>query len=273
MSENKKYYWLKLKDDFFDNIKIKKLRKIAGGDTYTIVYLKMQLLSLRNNGNLIFEGNEDTFADELALELDEDADNVKITLSYLQNNGLLEQIDKESYMLLETAENIGKEGTSAERVRNFRERQKQLALQRIEQLENKIAEVVPSEETEKPKREYIRYNYEFFENTYNSICKDMPKLRLMTDERKEVIKRFLKNYTEQDFINICNIANSSDFLSGRTEREFIANFDWILKPRNIVKILEGNYKNKPKKNSMSALEELYNEAVNERKANEEEKLW
>ena len=62
-------------------------------------------------------------------------------------------------------------------------------------------------------------------------------------------------------------------ITGRTEREFIANFDWILKPRNIVKILEGNYKNKPKKNSMSALEELYNEAVNERKANEEEKLW
>ena len=44
------------------------------------------------------------------------------------------------------------------------------------------------------------------------------KLLGMTElERKEVIKRFLKNYTEQDFINICNIANSSDFLSGRTE--------------------------------------------------------
>lgn len=47
MAENKRYYWLKLMDDFFDSKRIKKLRKMAGGDTYTIIYLKMQLLSLK----------------------------------------------------------------------------------------------------------------------------------------------------------------------------------------------------------------------------------
>ena len=40
----KKYYWLKLKEGFFEQKIIKKLRKIAGGDTYVIIYLKMQLL-------------------------------------------------------------------------------------------------------------------------------------------------------------------------------------------------------------------------------------
>ena len=44
---NKRYYWLKLKDDFFRQPKIKKLRQIAGGDTYTVIYLKLQLLSLQ----------------------------------------------------------------------------------------------------------------------------------------------------------------------------------------------------------------------------------
>ena len=39
-SKTKKYYWLKLKDDFFNSREIKKLRRIAGGDTYTIIYLK-----------------------------------------------------------------------------------------------------------------------------------------------------------------------------------------------------------------------------------------
>ena len=37
----KRYYWLKLKNDFFRGKHIKMLRKIAGGDTYTIIYLKM----------------------------------------------------------------------------------------------------------------------------------------------------------------------------------------------------------------------------------------
>jgi predicted phage replisome organizer len=66
----KVYYWLKLNKDFFKGKEIKKLRKIAGGDTYTIIYLKLQLLSLKDEGKLYFDGIEETFAEELALELD-----------------------------------------------------------------------------------------------------------------------------------------------------------------------------------------------------------
>ena len=68
----KKYYWLKLRNDWFGDKRIKKLRSIAGGDTYTIIYLKMQLLSLKNEGKLFFEGVEDDFVSELALDLDEE---------------------------------------------------------------------------------------------------------------------------------------------------------------------------------------------------------
>ena len=85
----KKYYWLKLKEDFFNQKEIKKLRKIAGGDTYTIIYLKMQLLSLKNGGILKYEGTEDTFSEQLALEIDEDIDNIEVTLSYLNKNNLI----------------------------------------------------------------------------------------------------------------------------------------------------------------------------------------
>ena len=56
---SKKYYWFKLKEDFFRQKEIKKLRKIAGGDTYTIIYLKMQLLSLQNAGILKYSAIED----------------------------------------------------------------------------------------------------------------------------------------------------------------------------------------------------------------------
>ena len=48
----KKYFWLKLKDDFFQQRAIKKLRKLAGGDTFTIIYLKLQLLSLKDEGRI-----------------------------------------------------------------------------------------------------------------------------------------------------------------------------------------------------------------------------
>ena len=117
---SKKYFWLKLKNDFFNQREIKKLRKIAGGDTFTIIYLKMQLLSIQTEGILKFEGTEETLADQLALELDEEEDNVKLTLSFLHSNGLIEQISDSEFLMPETASNLGSEVDSAERVRRLR---------------------------------------------------------------------------------------------------------------------------------------------------------
>ena len=61
MEKAKKYYWLKLMKDFFTQPKIKKLRKIAGGDTYTIIYLKLQLLSIDSDATLEYQGIEENF--------------------------------------------------------------------------------------------------------------------------------------------------------------------------------------------------------------------
>lgn len=116
----KKYFWLKLKDNFFTQPKIKKLRRIAGGDTYTIIYLKMQLLSLKDDGKIVFENIEDNLIEELSLKLDEDIDNVDVTVKYLITQGLMEQITEDEYCLNETVQNIGSESSSAARMRRLR---------------------------------------------------------------------------------------------------------------------------------------------------------
>jgi predicted phage replisome organizer len=116
----KKYYWLKLKTDFFTSRAMKKLRRIAGGDTYTVIYLKLQLLSLKDEGLLYYEGVEPTFYEEMALALDEDAENVRATLIFLENMGLIEKKSDHEYILTEVPYLIGGEGESAERVRRYR---------------------------------------------------------------------------------------------------------------------------------------------------------
>lgn len=130
----KKYYWLKLMKDFFQQPKIKKLRRIAGGDTYTVIYLKMQLLSLENDGQLCYEGIESDFAEEIALTIDEDIDNVRFVLLYMQQQGLIEEIGSSEYVLPEAVKCIGSEVDSAERVRRFRERKKAEALPQPESI-------------------------------------------------------------------------------------------------------------------------------------------
>lgn len=117
---NKRYYWLKLKEDFFRNKQIKKLRKIAGGDTYVIIYLKMQLESLKTNGCLYYDGVEDDFCSELALDLDEDVENVKMTVLFLMNHDLLEQREEDSYFMMEVPNVTGSESYSTERMRRLR---------------------------------------------------------------------------------------------------------------------------------------------------------
>lgn len=122
----KRYFWIKLRDNFFSRREIKKLRKIAGGDTYTIIYLKLQLLSLRSGGKLYYEGVEDTFYEEMALELDEDPENVKFTIIFLQKYGLIEEAKESEYFLPTVKENTGSETAGAERTRRHREKKKML---------------------------------------------------------------------------------------------------------------------------------------------------
>ena len=119
---DKRYYWLKLQDGFFDSKRIKKLRKLAGGDTYTIIYLKMQLVAMKKGGILEYTGLEKTFAEELALELDEEPGNVGVTVNYLLSCGLLEETSQSEYFVPYAVMNTGSEGTSTKRVREHRER-------------------------------------------------------------------------------------------------------------------------------------------------------
>lgn len=121
---SKNFYWMKMYRTFFSSPQIKKLRRIAGGDTYTVIYQKMMLLSIANGGVIHYEGIEESLVKELSLVLDEDEDNIKVTLSYMQSQNLIEQINPECFLLPSVPPLIGKEGDSAERVRRFREKKK-----------------------------------------------------------------------------------------------------------------------------------------------------
>jgi DnaD and phage-associated domain/phage replisome organizer, putative, N-terminal region len=119
-----KYFWLKLQKDFFQQRCIKKLRRMAGGDTYTIICLEMYLLSLENEGIIIHEGVEETIEEEIALALDETAEDVKMTFLYLQSQQLIEPLSDTEFLLPAAAQSVGSETQAAERMRRHREKNK-----------------------------------------------------------------------------------------------------------------------------------------------------
>jgi len=121
----KRYFWLKLKEDFFDEKYIKALRKLPSGDSLVIVYLKMQLKCLQTSGLLTYDNVMPTLEEELSLILDEETNIVKITLVALENLGLIERRnDCSIFMVALPVGAIGSESSVSERVRKYRDRKK-----------------------------------------------------------------------------------------------------------------------------------------------------
>lgn len=271
----KKYYWIRLKTDFFKSLAMKKLRRIAGGDTYTIIYLKLQLLSADSEGVLYYEGIENTFAEEIASLLDEDEDNVKVTLQFLESVGLLECKAEDEYLLTEVPFLIGSESDSAERVRRCREKKKALIEAQEETKALQCNEAVTAcntekrreeREKEKSKRE-SRVDYELVARMYNDTCVSFPHLTTLSEARKKAIKARLNKYTLDDLQRVFDLAEASDFLKGNNSRNWSATFDWLMKDTNIAKVLDGNYNNKASQHTSNnsvaqELDDFYNMASN-----------
>lgn len=118
---NRRYYWIQLAQDFFKSKEMKLLRKMPGGDTYTIIYLKLMLISLEDSGKIYFEELAQDLAEEMALLIDEDTEAVRMTLMFLTKKGLLTRHSDYEFFLEQVPEMIGSETASARRVRKHRE--------------------------------------------------------------------------------------------------------------------------------------------------------
>lgn len=125
-TSNKRYYWLQLKENFFNSKEMKLMRKLPGGEEITIIYLKIMLTSLENEGVIFYEGLAEDLAEELALEIGEDVESIRMALMFMEKKRLITTNDSYSYKLEQVPELVGSETASARRVRKHRENKKAL---------------------------------------------------------------------------------------------------------------------------------------------------
>ncbi len=274
----KKYVWLKLKEDFFKQKSIKKLRKMAGGAVYTLIYLKMQLASLKNEGKLYFEGVEDDFIAELSLDLDESVEDIQMTVLYLQKNNLIEFGElPDEYILPEVVGSIGSETAAAARMRKMRENKKL-------SLENKSNNVTPKlqyvtnsyTEEEEEKDEDNRGRYKKIEeekrklkishlssmdfNEKLNLLKNLIlKATLSNEHQLSLVFRPLEYKTIIDEL-LFNIYES-DYLQGKIAGKFPTLQTFTVKSQ-INRILAGFYKNYEGKIEKQGLETLAYQETN-----------
>ena len=85
--------------------------------------------------------------------------------------------------------------------------------------------------------------FEFFNQTISESGSVIKEIRQLTERRKLAIQARARENGKESLMEVIKQAANSDFLNGRNDRGWIADFDWLMKPNNFVKVLEGNYNN------------------------------
>jgi len=84
-------------------------------------------------------------------------------------------------------------------------------------------------------------SYQQIVDMYNDTCVSYPRVRAVSDKRKKAIKARLRKYTVDDLQEVFTLAEQSDFLKGQNDRNWNADFDWLMSEGNIPKVLERKY--------------------------------
>lgn len=122
MSDNKKYYYMKLKENFFDSDEMIILETMPDGYLYSNILLKLYLRSLKDNGCLMFKGVIPYTPDVLSKVLRHNVGVVEKAIQVFKQLGLVEILDNGAIYMLDIQNFIGKSSTEADRIRDYRKK-------------------------------------------------------------------------------------------------------------------------------------------------------
>ena len=152
MSDNKKYYYLRLKDNFFDSDELKILESMKDGYLYSNILLKLYLRSLKNDGKLVVNERIPYNAEMLASVTGHQVGTIKQALSMFKELGLIEVLENGAIYMLDIQNFIGKGSTEADRQRLYdrriSEERKQNKLTQSRNLEEILKKSTPEIEIE-----------------------------------------------------------------------------------------------------------------------------
>ena len=96
-------------------------------------------------------------------------------------------------------------------------------------------------------------DYESIVNLFHSICTELPRIQKLTEAREKAIKQRISEHSKEKVAEMIEIVGNSKFLNGENDKGWKADFDWLFKPSNFIKVIEGNYSNKSCKNGKKTI--------------------
>ena len=246
MADNKKYYYIRLKENFFDSENIVIIENMKNGINFSNILLKLYLKSLKTNGRLMVNDIIPYDTKMIATITRQKEKIVKEALEVFKEYGLVEVLENGAIYMCDIQNLIGKSTTEADRKREYDRRVtlEKKSLKNVGEISEKCVPEIRDKRLEiRDKKRDKRENadYQQIADMYNEICISFPRITKLSDSRKKAIKARLNQYAIEDFRKLFQMAEESSFLKGQNSRDWIPNFDWLVKDANMAKVLDGNY--------------------------------
>lgn len=246
--------WIKITTDIFDDEKILLIENLPDAYAIITVWFKLLCLAGKQNNSGVFMMGQIAYTDKMLATIFRMKEaTVTMALQTFEQFGMVEIIDG-----VITIPNWGKHQnldqleSKKEYMRNYmkeyREKQKQLTCKTSCKTNSK-SNVSKADKDNKDKENKDKENKENVTckqvvDLFHSICTSYPSVKTPSEARKKAIKARLKAYSIDDFRTLFEKAEASAFLKGSNDRNWTANFDWLIKDANMAKVIDGNYDNK-----------------------------
>lgn len=269
MSDNKKYYYLKLKENFFEDEKIIMLESLPDGMLYSNILMKLYLRSLKREGKLMISDRIPYNPVALSQITRHSVGDVEKAIKVLQELELIEILDNGAIYMLDIQNFIGKSSTEADRIRSYRKKiddEKQLELNPAEnndvtnvrqmntrditrditrvkslEIESDKSQSDISQSDKKSKQTWQEQLNRIFKE-WNSIDDNIPKINFIKNgsTRQKLLQARINEYGFDNVLKAIDNVKNSQYLKGYV-KPFRITFDWFIKPNNFPKVLDGNY--------------------------------
>ena len=261
--DKERYYWLKLKRDFFKRHDIRVIEDMPNGKEYVLFYLKLMVEAIDHEGALRFSDTIPYSESMLSSVTNTNVDIVRSALRLFMELGMVELLNDETLYLSEVARLLDSETYAAGRQRELREKKtggdivaclspgcRQDTEKESDTERDKETEIESEIEKEKKKES---------ESTEpeGSVCrtKDVRRIvqawnslglqqitKLTPDSKRGCMLRArVREYGTEAVLQAIEKIRSSAFLRGQNTKGWVITFEWFVRPNNFPKVLEGNY--------------------------------
>lgn len=288
MADNKTYYYLKLKENFFDSEDMKLLQGMKDGYLYSDILLKLYLISLSQEGRLMYRGIIPYTPEMVATVTRHQVGTVEKAMNVLETMGFIEILDNGAIYMLDIQNFIGQSSTEADRKREYRNlintekkrvcdnsnvskvgqmsKQKsdkstpEIRDKRLENRDKSIDIYTVSKDTVS-QTDVQQSDIEQVITAWNNLGLSQISKITAASKRGQGLKARIREYGVVKVLEAISNISHSTFLRGGNKTGWTITLDWLVKPNNFPKVLENQYVDKTNDNSETRASPINNSYV------------